>query len=321
MNSLENIIFDIRHILKANGNDSDVNTMHLAEKIHNYRARFIMDQFRHTFEIDPQWIQSISSESLTMVNSGDTPGYTGRSDVWFGKVTLPSVLSLPGKYGIIKLSPLSGWNAFYPRSQQQLQLMIESRDSSLMQFKYYFRIGNSYYFYQYSDPINADLILENPLEGYIYRTEYVPSGEILPRISYDVVEGIINYNGSNLPVNTSFAGIAGMPEFGGKGKVKFSVMKHKMDIRDPYPIDRTMAQEVIMEILTKDFQIARQNVFRRRRGPRVSCGPKPPPRGWVLQVTMDPLGMERRRVAIDQWTLRLQRRRGRSRSPAPSFRC
>jgi hypothetical protein len=219
-----------------------------------------MEQFNRRFEIDFQWVQSIKDAPLTMVNSGDTPGNTGRTDVWFGKVTLPSIVALPGAYGIISLSPQSGWNSFYPRNLKQLQLMIEARDSSLQSYKFFFRIGNAYYFYQYSDPINADLVLENPLEGFTYRTEYVQPGEISPGISYDVIQGVINYNNSSLPVNTSFVGIAGMPEFYGKGKVKFSVMKHKMDIRDPYPIDRSMAQTIILEILTKDFQIARQNV-------------------------------------------------------------
>ena len=71
--TLEQIINDIRLILRATTDDSRIVDSHLLRKILNYRSLFIVDSFLQTGTYNTNWIQRLGNKSLTSVGSADNP--------------------------------------------------------------------------------------------------------------------------------------------------------------------------------------------------------------------------------------------------------
>jgi len=258
MITLQKIVWDIRRVLRSISDDSTIKDLHLIEKINHYRAQLIEKQYNLTMMYNPEWIQSLIDEPITQVNSGDIPGFVGRSDLKFGKLVIPSVLfNERGRFGIMRINAPGGWNSIHLVDQPILQLMIEIGDWRLDTYLYYMEIGNALYFYNYFGSISARLILADPREGYVYNTTKVMSGDVLPDVTYVVKGGIVNYSGIFYDPDDTLVGVALHPSYTGQGKLYKYPQKWHVGYTDLYPIDEAMAQEIIWTILNKDYQIER----------------------------------------------------------------
>lgn len=256
MITLQRMVWDIRRILRSTNDDTKIKDLHLIEKINHYRSLAIEKAYSTNLLINTEWVQSLRDEPLTQVASGDLPDYSGPSDLKFGKFEVPSVLSNDrGRFGLVRVSGTSGWNKANLVDKDVLQLMIEIGDWRLLHYGYYMELGNALYFYNYFGSINADVILGDPREGYIYHTTYVPADAIEAEVQYMVYNYPVYYNNAGYNPGGAFTGVAGQTSYTGKGKVKRYPAKHKLGYTDPYPIDDGMAQEVIWMVLTKDYQI------------------------------------------------------------------
>lgn len=268
MVTIEKINWEIRHLLKKISDDANYNDRAVMEAVHSYRHKFI-DQLMAMNRLNPEWIQSFRNEPLTMVDSGDIPNFTGRTDLKFGKVEFPSIFfgSANGD-GMIRMASSSSMTEFFETTLAKLKLMIDVNDLNLQSFRFFFRSGFSFYFYNYFSPINAELILGNPMDGWRYLTGRVITIE--PGEEYEVRQGSVYYNGTQFSSYAGtgskyFTGVDGIDSFTATGSVQpivtFRNQKRKMRVTDPYPVDQGMAQDIILAILTKDFQINRNQIL------------------------------------------------------------
>lgn len=259
---LEKAIWDLRHILKKTRDDANISDFHLVEMINHTRAGNILEFYRKERVIDPQWYQSFRDEQLTQVAGGDIPDFDGLATYKFGKITFPGLIKGPFiDFGVLSFGATSNWRRFFRTTWHELQLMVEVNDLSLKSMVYYIHEGDSFYVFNFFGNITANLLLGNPLDGYRYRTEYVSINGILPDEQYQVISGWIRYNGRYLPMGSTFTGMLDVPSYTGTGRVMYVNKKKKLTIRDPYPMDASMAREVILSILTKEFQIERQSLM------------------------------------------------------------
>jgi hypothetical protein len=259
---LDKVIWDIRHVLKALKDDSRISDYHLMDLIAQGRAGLIVERYRKERTLDPQWSQTFRDETLTQVAAGDIPDYAGFTTYKFGKITYPGIVSGPvPEFGVISFGSTSNWKRFYKTTWDQLKLMIDVNDLSLQSFNYYIHQEDAFYVFNYFGNVTAVLILNDPLEGYRYRTEYVLSGKIQANESYYVESGTVGYNNVSIVKGGTFIGIEDYPDYLGVAKVTYLNKRKKLTSADPYPMDAPMAREIILSILTKEFQIERQSIM------------------------------------------------------------
>lgn len=260
--TMDEITSDLMIILNASkiSDDTNIELEHLAYKFNNYRAQEIQDIYRLTREVNPVWLQRTGVFTFTKINSADEPAFVSSSSICLGKFTIPPVVELQNDLGVFRVTQSAGQRQMYKTDIHSFFEMFECSDSRLTQFIFYFRVGNALYQYPYTEQGSAVLIYENPLEGYVFLTEYIPSGSIEAGVSYTVSVAQIIYNGLTYNPGGAFVGVAGVTTFTGNGKVKPTTEKRVMTYTDEYPVERNMAQRVILDILTKDFGIERKQI-------------------------------------------------------------
>jgi hypothetical protein len=255
------IVWDIITILTKSNitNDERFGEAIISSKINNYRAQKIIRDWNANKHINPVYLQDFGVDN---VNSADDPAISHTS-LCFGKVTLPPVVtfydsSLFDK-GVWRVASSSKQKRYAPVTMDKLMLMIALNDWTLNHYHYYLRIGNALYLYPYVNQVNYVLVCENPFDGYVFRTEKIYSGELINGENYTVESGSIIYNGTNYSFGATFTANA-VGIFTGTGVVKFTTKKRRLTWDDEYPVSREIAQEIIIDILTKDYNIERQQV-------------------------------------------------------------
>lgn len=241
------------------GRDEPVKFNFIADRIAVYRAKEIRDSYSRNEELDFQLIQDLGMMPLTLVNSADDPGAPlGCKNM--GMMKLPTVVDIPGKKGIWRIASAS----------KQIELeyieyhLFHDIPSDYVhgKFEYYTLIGNKLYTRKYQANINPLLILDNPLDGFVIDTENIVSGNLIYKTSftkaedYKVIDAPITHNGVQYAVGATFTAVN--PDYTGVGTVQLVNQKRRLNFDDPYPMTNTMFYIVFINILTKDFQIAKQ---------------------------------------------------------------
>lgn len=200
--TLQEIVYDIRYVLRQTKDDTRVRDEFLMSKIHTYRSGFIQQSFPLNRYLNPLWLQDLKKLSTTKVNSADDPSIPDTS-ISLGKVVLPNLVSLPEDIGLFRVAGSSKQRAYTPVGMNYFYLLIDIDPVTAVNQMIYYRAGNFIFLYPYNTECNVMAILGNPLEGYIIENNV------------------------------------------------------KRDLRwtDEYHIDRNMAQDVILSILTKEFAI------------------------------------------------------------------
>ena len=100
------------------------------------------------------------------------------------------------------------------------------------------------------------LILENPLDGFVFTTENVTALEV--GVSYIVMSDQITHNSTIYNSGDTFTAVN--TTFTGTGKVQYSNQKRPMRNSDPYPFSKSQMEIVIMKILTQEYGIEASRV-------------------------------------------------------------
>lgn len=264
MASLIEWIYDLKKLLTASNITDDIRhrDRYLAHKINTCRAKHIKQQYRATRTINPRWQQPFGLTNTTKVGSGDDPNISNES-INMSKVTFPSVILFDDEkdLGSLRIAGSSKQRGIFPCGMEELFLMIETDDERLKLYNFYYKSGNSYFIYPCVKQVSAELILENPLNGYRMRTEKIDSGDMTYNDTFIVVDGEIVYNGITYSIGDTFTTTTtGGLSYTGPGKVKYNNQKRKMTYYDNYPMDVGMGNEVILDILVNDYNIERNQV-------------------------------------------------------------
>lgn len=258
MPALFDIRSDIQLLLSKSTQSKNwrVSLSQIEYKVHEKRARGMREEAHRNEEyIDPTWIQNMGRMKVTQVPSGDDPNVPQFCKE-VGKVFIPQVVSFPEDRGVYRISSSSMKQPYYPIEPSRFWDIPTGNVRS--RFGYYTRIGTAIYLRPVPVEINALLILDNPLDGYVLLTTDIESGNLTVGDVFEVISGSIVHNLVTYVAGSTFTAVNA--NFTGTGVVRYSLQKRKMTIYDPYPLSFTLTDYVIMKILTQDFKIEQSNI-------------------------------------------------------------
>lgn len=260
------IVYDIITILKK-GNYTDDNTLseeYVGYKVDEKRAKEIRDTYKRNMLIDPIWLQDYGIVDVSEVNLADDKDFNNFACP-IGKVTLPPVVSIEsglsaqGNLGVHTVRNVnSRGEIFYKPFGRLMEIDSLSDGNVLKKYLYYTKIHNALYFLPYIAKVRPIMILERPLDGYVISTEDVdPSGLVIGD-SYTVVKGQIIHN--SVAYNKGAVFTAVTTSYTGNGIVEHTNQKRRMTDLDEYPMGATMAEMVIIKILTQEYGIEKKQI-------------------------------------------------------------
>lgn len=267
--TLQEIVYDIITVAKK-GNYTDDDALEerfLQYKIHEKRAKEIRDTFNRTRILDPSWIQDMGIIDLIEVNRADendrdSSGLDAFShlDCKVGRFTLPPVVSFHnkttnvGNLGVVSVRSVSAKSQYHYMSYNQAMSIEKLSDNfPLKKVKTYTRLGDVYYVLDNPEKLRIALVLENPLQGYVSDSGTKLTGELVVGDSYIVYDKQIVHNNAVVPPNSVFVAVAAT--YTGPGTVRRENAKRLMTELDNYPMPNTMAERIIMGILTQELKI------------------------------------------------------------------
>ncbi len=255
---LEDIIYDVKTILDALQITTRVKDRYLIHKINNYRALFLEQMFeeQNGKDVNPLYYSRWPNQLGTVVDSADFET-NSISTIKFMKYSLPKVIKLDDVNKSIKVRSVSRQIQFYYKTLPEIMELIFS-DSFLPKLYHYWYIeGNEVYIYQ---PVKADflLLLEDPTDGYEINTHIYDITNLENGNTYVVISGIIRQDTGvamslykvedEFTCNTDYT-------YEGDGKVKLSIQMEQLTKSGDYPIERSMAQKIVLAILTNEYKI------------------------------------------------------------------
>jgi hypothetical protein len=215
---LENIIYQIREILKSKGLDSRIDDRMLIDMINRYRAFNIKQYWEANRYLKQEWFSNLGILTPSIVNSADDPNIQYTS-VIFGKLVLPQAILL-SKENTTAIRAASKHQRIEEIDMHILFKMIETDDELLKEYISVHFVGNTAYIYPHQSKVWVSRILENPLDAITYNE-------------------LTDYEGN---------------------VVSASGTKRNLTVKDDYPICGEIATMVILDILTKEFNLERQNI-------------------------------------------------------------
>ena len=230
--------------------DFRVNPRHIDYLIAQYRSINIRQQYSKTLEIDTTWLQDMGVIPTTRVKSSDDP-IVPIGSVTLSMFTIPTVVQLPNNMGVYRISSPTKQITIYPISQPRFFDLVQ--DSLRSKFCYWFKVGQKIYSNHVTDLINPILILDNPMDGTIIDTENKKSGELQIGVQYIVKTGTILSN--SVQYNSGQTFTAGSTTFTGSGTVQLLNQTRPMSADDPYPMSFTLAERIMLQMLTQEFKI------------------------------------------------------------------
>lgn len=204
--------------------DSDLEEMWVLHKINQYRAVHIVQQYALTNEIDPIWLQRVLKFSYEKVTAADDPSITYNS-ITLGKAILPTVVSLPEDIGTYRIAGSGAILQFEPCDFNRLMMKAEIGEESHGEYGYYAKLGNIVYEFPYIMEGSAVIVAANPMEI------------------------VINNPDPDIPAVGSLGDPTYIPAI-----IAPATRNLRMD--DEYPLDPLLAQRAILDLLTKDMQLA-----------------------------------------------------------------
>lgn len=256
------IIDDIEVILTKFGktDDSRLDEDYISYKIDSIRAEIIQKIYQETEKIDPTWVQDLGMVNFNDVDFADDSAITS-CDCIISKAFIPQIVSLGtldlGLYSIISSC---GKTCYYPYEMAKWMYIPKGHERGL--FHYYSRINNALYVNKSIEKLRILAVLNNPEDAVIKNSLPIVSGSIVNGTVYIVKYLQVIYNGITYQPNTTFTGTTGVTTyFTNLGQVYlYSQAKSFTDL-DPYPVSGDMARNIVLEILSKEFNIERQSII------------------------------------------------------------
>jgi hypothetical protein len=162
MISAENLISDIREIINAVEDDSDIMDEWLIYKLNHYRAAIILQKYNMDLVIDPSWQLHTEIIQTTQTDPSNDPN-VDVSSVSLSKATIPEPIALPNDLGLI----ITGSGGIVPLesiSYTQLAYKASIGQEIDKGMGYYARVGNVAFMYPLLLKIKAIIIPANPME-------------------------------------------------------------------------------------------------------------------------------------------------------------
>lgn len=260
--TLEEFIGDVRTVLRQTTDDSSFSDLFILSKGLNYRSIFIPQQFLSTGEISPDWLMRLGNKRLTPVSSADNPNIPDGS-IKVGKLKFPSAIPVGHNLGVEMVMNTQRQKQIYRTSWPILMHMIQAKDNRLELFSYYCTIADNLYVYPFIDQIDISIIPENPLDCIELETEFINVDGLVIGTEYFILSGSVTKTIDNVQTtykkNEEFI-CEQDAEYNFYGKVIKSERIKLVSATTRFPADRGMCQRIILEMLTKDFNIEIKNI-------------------------------------------------------------
>lgn len=237
--------------------DTRLSDRWISRAIDNCRAQLIVEKYRLTETVDFAWLSQPFYIDFYKINVADDPTMSFcNCDMM--KTEIPPVISLTNynasnqDVGIYALFSACGKYAYYPRPLQLLQNI--PKENTLSKFKYYARYNTVIYATGLATKLRLSPILLYPEDGYVINSAPITSGNLVSGTVYIVKFGSIFYNSVTYYANDTFTATS-TATFTGVGKVYLNSQVTAFEETTDYPVGGDMEREIILEILTKEFQI------------------------------------------------------------------
>jgi len=236
---------------------------YLYYKIDQVRADLIIAKFAQTNEIDPSWVQDMGLINFTQTNITDDPNLLV-CNCPVSKAEIPQLISLNTGSGEVELgvySLMSACGRFiynqYPISRWAYMPSGHTRNL----FKYYSRINTTIYVNKKVDQLRGLFILYNPEDAVIKSTSPIQSGSLVNGTTYIVKFGQVYYNGATYQPNTTFTATSVNTFSTSIGSVYPYTSVRAFNELDNYPVSAEMARMIVIELLSKEFNIEKQSIL------------------------------------------------------------
>lgn len=232
---------------------------YISYKIDEIRADYIVKQFAEDEAIDPTWVQDLGMVRFNKVNFADDINITS-CDCTITKAFIPQVLSLGRQdLGLYSIISACGKTRYYPYEMSKWMYIPEGHERN--KFHYYSRINNALYKNKEGDA-RVMAVLFNPEDAFVKNSLPIASGSIVNGTVYIVKFGQVVYNGVTYQPNSTFTGITGVTGFYSSiGQVFLNSQAQAFTDLDPYPVSADMARNIILDLLSKEFNIERQSII------------------------------------------------------------
>ena len=260
--TLKDIVYDIKTLLRQVTDDTSVSDVFLVHKINNYREILANAYYQQYKVLDPALFQRLGVLDTTDVLSSDHPAI-GYGSVRFSKVSLPKLMSIPDAM-TVQVSEVSRLKILTEVSLPYLLEVIKNKDYRLKIWHLYFREDDAINIYPTIKKVAVSAALSDPRDGYKFKTEYGNLAALTSNNQYTVLSGSVRENiasTQNIYVKGDTFTTDANGTYSGDGKVKLTTQYSAVSMSDDYPISREMAQEIVIQILTRDYQIERQQIF------------------------------------------------------------
>lgn len=223
------------------------------------RAQLINQEFIATKTVDSAWLQDIGFVQTTPVNFNDTENIP-YCECIVSKLTLPDSLSLYNPQSAtdssVKLISSCGTRQFY---YYPIELLSQiPKEHIRNNFYYYYRVGNSYYINKKVDKVRAIMALASPKNSFINNNQYINSGSLIVGKIYIVKDSQVTHDGATYNPEQIFQ--AQNSVYTGTGKVVMQSPLSAYNEDSPYPVRMSMARQIILEVLTKEFGIEESKI-------------------------------------------------------------
>lgn len=236
---------------------------YLAYLVEQARASEILKEYNITGVIDQNWLVDFGIYDLTKVNFADDPNVDFcECDIM--KAEIPKTINLTaigeGNLDLgLKVISACGSRSYTMYPLERWRMIPKEHVRS--KFYYYQRFGNIIYVNKLVNSLRFIGIPET-IDGLIIKkTLPVSSGNIKQGVVYMVKgsTGIVTYNGVNYLPGATFTGTATttFTTLGGC-KVYHNNFEYTMTDEDPYPVSSHLARQIVISVLTTEFQIEKQ---------------------------------------------------------------
>lgn len=268
MGTLREIVSEAELAISRNelSNSPNMSRRKLIEQINGIRQNEIDRKFGRDKVISPAWLSTMGLTAVSLTDAMDDPQYyQGCKDT--GRIYIPEVIPLMmddnlGPRGIhVIASPDYRERYFYLALDSIIRR--ENLESAFEPENHYYLSNiTTLYIKPYRPLVNIQLVLANPLDGYIYELDYKQSGSLIvgddytDPVMYQVASGQVTHDGILYSEGETFVAVE--TTFAGNGKVSLFEKRRKANIDDRYPIDADMKSVIIRRLLMEHYSIELQ---------------------------------------------------------------
>lgn len=267
MPTKKQIVDDILILLErfSRTDDSRVDETWVGFKVEQTRVSEILKEYNVTGVIDQNWLVDFGIYDLTKVNIADDP-IVDFCECDIMKAEIPEIINLTAlgdgnlDLGLKVLSACGKTN--YTAYPLEMWKQIPS-EHIRAKFHYYQRFGTAIYVNKLVNKLRFFGIPATTEGLMIKKTLPVISGSVKSGYSYTVkgTTGMVVYDSVNYLPGQTFTGTSTSTfTASGNSQVFYTNYEVEMTDKDPYPVSAHLARQIVISILTTEFQIEKQQV-------------------------------------------------------------